>query len=136
MRVVVKGNSEAFEAFALKTIDKTQTMQKNQLLLLKSELESLRALPRDSPYLVRTEAVWADATMVYMLMEYLPGGDLMGLLIQLDTFDEDMTRVYMAQAARAIDVLHSHGFVHRDVKPDNLLLSASGHLKLTYAVER
>lgn len=55
----------------------------------------------------------------------------MNMLIKYDTFSEDVTRFYIAETVLAIESVHERGFVHRDVKPDNLLIDAEGHLKLS-----
>ncbi|CAM9551444.1 unnamed protein product, partial [Laminaria digitata] len=55
----------------------------------------------------------------------------MGLLMKYDTFGEDATRVYMAETAMAIARVHELGYIHRDLKPDNILLDWDGHVKLT-----
>ena len=55
----------------------------------------------------------------------------MSLLIKEDVFSEDVTRFFMAEAAQAISSVHALGYIHRDIKPDNMLLDAKGHLKLT-----
>lgn len=55
-------------------------------------------------------------------MEFLPGGDLMTMLIKYDTFSEDVTRFYMAECVLAIEAVHKLGFIHRDIKPDNILM--------------
>jgi len=64
-------------------------------------------------------------------MEYLPGGDLFSLLRNLTVFDEEMARNYIAELTLALEYLHSKGVVHRDLKPDNILISRTGHIKLT-----
>jgi protein-serine/threonine kinase len=64
-------------------------------------------------------------------MEFLPGGDLMTMLIKYDTFSEDVTRFYIAECVNAIHAIQQMGFVHRDIKPDNLLIDQNGHLKLS-----
>jgi len=64
-------------------------------------------------------------------MEFLPGGDLMTMLIKYDTFSEDVTRFYMAECVLAIEAVHSLGFIHRDIKPDNILIDKDGHIKLS-----
>lgn len=64
-------------------------------------------------------------------MEYLPGGDMMTLLIKYDIFPEEMCRFYVAECVLAIESVHRQGFVHRDIKPDNILFDCKGHVKLT-----
>lgn len=63
-------------------------------------------------------------------MEYLPGGDLLSLMIRNGAFDEELARFYLAEMTQALNALHQMGFVHRDVKPENILLDRFGHLKL------
>jgi citron Rho-interacting kinase len=64
-------------------------------------------------------------------MEYLPGGDLLGLMIRHGAFDEDLARFYLAEIALAINALHNLGYAHLDIKPENILLDRFGHLKLS-----
>lgn len=68
---------------------------------------------------------------MYLVMEYLPGGDLLSLMIRNGTFTEDLVKFYLAEIAVALHALHSMGFVHRDIKPENIVLDRFGHLKLT-----
>lgn len=64
-------------------------------------------------------------------MEYMVGGDLKSLLTVYGFFDEATARFYCAEMTLALQYLHSHGIIHRDIKPDNMLISMSGHVKLT-----
>lgn len=64
-------------------------------------------------------------------MEYMIGGDLKSLLAVSGYFDEAAARFYCAEVTLALQYLHKHGIVHRDIKPDNMLVATSGHLKLT-----
>lgn len=71
-----------------------------------------------------------DHDHLYLVMEYLPGGDLLGLMCRHGAFDEDTARFYLAELTQALHALHQQGFVHRDIKPENILLDRFGHLKL------
>ncbi|KAJ0736599.1 putative protein kinase AGC-MAST family [Helianthus annuus] len=64
-------------------------------------------------------------------MEYLNGGDLFSLLKNLGCLEENMARVYIAELVLALEYLHSLNVIHRDLKPDNLLIGPYGHIKLT-----
>ena len=65
-----------------------------------------------------------------MVTEYLPGGDMMTLLMRRDTLTERETQFYIAETVLALESIHKRGYIHRDIKPDNLLLDKFGHMKL------
>ena len=69
----------------------------------------------DSPWVVKLHLGFQDETFLYMLMEYLPGGDLMTSLIHYEIFSEDVTRFYIAEILLAIEAVHKLGFIHRYV---------------------
>ncbi|KAL3319235.1 hypothetical protein Ciccas_002108 [Cichlidogyrus casuarinus] len=71
-----------------------------------------------------------DKECVYLCMDYMPGGDLYHWIEEYDTLTEEQTRFYLAETLMAVECLHSMNFIHCDLKPDNLLLDAKGHLKL------
>ncbi|CAG8441902.1 11862_t:CDS:10 [Diversispora eburnea] len=72
-----------------------------------------------------------DMVRKNMVMEYLIGGDLSSLLQCFERFDEDMARMYTAEVVLALEYLHNNGITHRDLKPDNMLITSEGHIKLT-----
>ena len=64
-------------------------------------------------------------------MEYLQGGDLMTLLMEKDILSEEMSRFYIAETILAIESVHNMNYIHRDLKPDNLIIGKDGHIKLS-----
>lgn len=85
----------------------------------------------NSHWVVQLYYSFQDTSYLYLLMEFLPGGDLMTMLIKYDTFSEDVTRFYIGEIALAIEAVHRLGFIHRDIKPDNILIDKKGHIKLS-----
>jgi len=72
-----------------------------------------------------------DTKHLYLVMEFLAGGDLMTLLMRKDILTEDESRFYIAETILAIESVHNLNYIHRDLKPDNILLDKNGHVKLT-----
>mmetsp|Transcript_8547 Transcript_8547/g.17386 ORF Transcript_8547/g.17386 Transcript_8547/m.17386 type:complete len:591 (+) Transcript_8547:543-2315(+) len=117
--------------YALKAMKKEMMVLKNQVGHVRAERDVLATADADNQWLTVLHYSFQDDTHLYMVMEYMPGGDLMSLLMREDTFSEEATKFLMAEAAHAISAIHALGYIHRDVKPDNFLIDADGHLKLT-----
>jgi len=117
--------------YALKSMKKEMMVMKNQVGHVRAERDALAAADDENRWLTLLHYSFHDELNLYMVMEFLPGGDLMSLLMKEDTFTEDTTRFFMAEAAHAISCVHALGYIHRDIKPDNILLDARGHLRLT-----
>ncbi|KAJ3293854.1 Serine/threonine-protein kinase [Borealophlyctis nickersoniae] len=128
VRLVQKADTG--KIYAMKTLRKAEMVKKDQLAHVKAERDVL-AESVNTPWVVQLYYSFQDAMYLYLIMEFLPGGDLMTMLIKYDTFSEDVTRFYIAECVSAISAVHDLGFVHRDIKPDNLLIDKDGHIKLS-----
>uniref|UniRef100_A0A5K3EXS6 non-specific serine/threonine protein kinase n=1 Tax=Mesocestoides corti TaxID=53468 RepID=A0A5K3EXS6_MESCO len=115
--------------YAMKILRKADMRQKDQIAHVRAERDIL--VKANNPWVVKMFYSFQDSVNLYLVMEFLPGGDMMTLLIKLDTLTEPQTQFYVAETVLAIDSIHKMGFIHRDIKPDNLLLDSKGHLKLS-----
>ena len=117
------------EIFAMKKLKKSEMVRRGQVDHVKAERNLLAEV--NSRTVVTLYYSFQDDQFLYLVMEYLPGGDVMTLLIRRDTLTEEETRFYLAQTITALETIHRHNFIHRDIKPDNLLLDKDGRMKLS-----
>lgn len=115
--------------YAMKILRKTEVLRRNQVAHVKAERDILAEA--DNEWVVKLYYSFQDDKFLYFVMDYIPGGDLMSLLIKFEIFPEDLARFYIAELVLAIESVHRMGFVHRDIKPDNVLIDKDGHIKLT-----
>ncbi|XP_077009329.1 serine/threonine-protein kinase greatwall-like isoform X2 [Tamandua tetradactyla] len=115
--------------YAVKVVKKADMINKNMTHQVQAERDAL-ALSK-SPFIVHLYYSLQSTSNVYLVMEYLIGGDVKSLLHIYGCFDEEMAVKYISEVALALDYLHRHGIIHRDLKPDNMLISNEGHIKLT-----
>nr|XP_031848884.1 serine/threonine-protein kinase tricorner isoform X1 [Nomia melanderi] len=115
--------------YAMKILRKADMLQKEQVAHVRAERDVL--VEADHQWVVKMYYSFQDPINLYLIMEFLPGGDMMTLLMKKDTLSEECTQFYISETALAIDSIHKLGFIHRDIKPDNLLLDARGHIKLS-----
>lgn len=113
----------------MKSMQKEAMILKNQVGHIRAERDILTE--SENPWIVTMHYSFQDAKNLYMVMDYLPGGDFMGLLIKQKTFPESAAKHYMCELVMAVSSVHALGYIHRDLKPDNILLDWEGHLKLT-----
>lgn len=115
--------------YAMKKLRKADMQRKEQVNHAWSERHVLVAA--DHPFVCKLCFAFQSSEFLYLVMEFLAGGDFMTLLIDRDTLLEEEARFYVAEMVVAIDSIHKLGFIHRDVKPDNLLIDENGHIKLS-----
>jgi len=127
VRVVRK--KEDNKVYALKMMRKKEMIAKKQVTHIRAERNLLAAA--DNTWLVKLHFSFQDDMFLYLVMEYCAGGDLMTILMREDILSEPCTKFYMAELAMAIKSVHDLKFVHRDLKPDNVLISTAGHVKLS-----
>ncbi|CAI5492212.1 unnamed protein product, partial [Closterium sp. Naga37s-1] len=115
--------------YAMKKLKKAEMLRRGQVEHVKAERNLLAEV--ESKCIVQLYCSFQDEEFLYLVMEYLPGGDMMTLLMRKDTLTEDEARFYVGETVLAIESIHKHNYVHRDIKPDNLLLDRHGHMKLS-----
>lgn len=97
--------------YAMKTLIKSEMLKRKQLNHVKAERDLLAE--SDNPWIVSLYYSFQDDYYLYLIMEFVPGGDLMSMLIKYDTFPEDVTKFYMAECLLSIEAIHNLGFIHR-----------------------
>ncbi|XWS76232.1 hypothetical protein CRYUN_Cryun01aG0157800 [Craigia yunnanensis] len=117
------------QVYAMKKLKKSEMLRRGQVEHVKAERNLLAEV--DSNCIVKLYCSFQDEEFLYLIMEYLPGGDMMTLLMRKDILTEDEARFYVAETILAIESIHKHNYIHRDIKPDNLLLDRYGHLRLS-----
>ncbi|VDK52778.1 unnamed protein product [Anisakis simplex] len=128
-RVCIVQYKSTKKHYALKYISKRRCVQRMAVNHVLHELDLLAHLSH--PFIVNLWFSFQDTHYMYMVSDLLLGGDLRYHLNQQGRFSEDRAKLYICEIALAIDYLHHESIVHRDVKPDNILLDNSGHAHLT-----
>ncbi|WVR07822.1 hypothetical protein IAU60_004865 [Kwoniella sp. DSM 27419] len=114
--------------FAMKVLKKSEIVRLKQVEHINSERMILERVRH--PFVVELYATYQDQLNVYMLLSYIPGGELFSHLRRAGRFSADVTRFYLASIVMAIEYLHSHDIIYRDLKPENLLLDRHGYLRI------
>ena len=109
---------------------------KKQVLIIKNQIrhvinEQIIMSKASTPWIVELKASFQEGDYLYLVMEYLPGGDLMNLLIEKDILTEKEAKFYISELILAIESIHNLDCIHRDIKPDNILIDKNGHIKLS-----
>lgn len=114
---------------AVKKMKKKEMIYKNQVGHIRAERDVLAFA--DIPWIVELKCSFQDEKYLYLVMEYLAGGDLMTLLMKKDILTEAESKFYISELIVAVDSVHKMNYIHRDLKPDNILIDNQGHIKLS-----
>mmetsp|Transcript_27953 Transcript_27953/g.67943 ORF Transcript_27953/g.67943 Transcript_27953/m.67943 type:complete len:551 (+) Transcript_27953:147-1799(+) len=115
--------------YAIKIIDKRKVPLKDLERQIKREVKIMQYLRHD--FIVSVHQVLMSGTRMYLVMDYVSGGELFDLIVKKQRVDEKESRKYFQQLVDAVSYCHSKGVYHRDLKPENLLLDDNGNLKIT-----
>ncbi|XP_030953969.1 CBL-interacting serine/threonine-protein kinase 3-like isoform X3 [Quercus lobata] len=122
-------NSETGEPVALKILDKEKVLKHKMAEQIRREIATMKLIKH--PNVVRLYEVMGSKTKIFIVMEFVTGGELFDKIVNHGRMREDEARRYFQQLINAVDYCHSRGVYHRDLKPENLLLDAYGNLKVS-----
>ena len=127
-RVYLARKRATGDVYAVKAMRKADLVRRNAAATARAERDALAAAA--CPFVIASYYAFTSPDCVYIVMEYAPGGDLASLLAVVGALDEPAARAATADAVLALEFCHAAGVVHRDVKPDNLLVAGDGRVKL------
>mmetsp|Transcript_123812 Transcript_123812/g.214656 ORF Transcript_123812/g.214656 Transcript_123812/m.214656 type:complete len:336 (+) Transcript_123812:78-1085(+) len=127
--LVKKKDDEKETVYAMKMLRKEHVVKRNQVEHTKTERNVLEAV--DHPFIVKLHYAFQTPTKLYLVLEYCAGGELFFHLSRAGRFSEGRCKFYASEICLAIAYLHSKDIIYRDLKPENLLLDAEGHTKVT-----
>ncbi|KAF8806666.1 AGC/PKA protein kinase [Phlegmacium glaucopus] len=114
--------------YAVKVLNKERIARMKQIEHTNNEQKMLQSVQH--PFIINLWGVFQDAGNLYMVMDFVPGGELFTLLRRSNRFPDPVAKFYAAEVALALNHLHTEHIVYRDLKPENILLNSDGHIKI------
>jgi len=113
----------------MKVLNKVEVAERNEMTHARAENSILRKL--DCPFLVKMHYAFQNNDKLYFVMDFINGGELFFHLQREGKFSEERVKFYVSEIVMGLEYLHAKGIIYRDLKPENLLLSAEGHIVMT-----
>ncbi|KAJ7658537.1 kinase-like domain-containing protein [Mycena rosella] len=114
--------------YAIKVLNKERVVKMKQVEHTNNEQRMLECVQHS--FIINLWGYFQDTANLYMVMDFVPGGELFTLLRRSNRFPDPVAKFYAAEVALALNHLHGLGIIYRDLKPENVLLNADGHIKV------
>jgi serine/threonine protein kinase len=118
---------ETKKVYAMKILNKFEMIRRSDTAFFWEERDIMAHTK--SEWIVQLHYAFQDVCNLYMVMDFVPGGNMVSLMEKYE-IPEKWVQFYTAELVLALEAIHAMGYIHRDVKPENLLLDSKGHLKL------
>ncbi|KAG0764307.1 hypothetical protein G6F16_006964 [Rhizopus arrhizus] len=128
-RVHLSRSKHNHRYYAIKVLKKSEIVRLKQVEHTNNEKHILETTA--NPFMVNLWGTFQDDINLYMVMDYVPGGELFSILRKAKRFPDHVARFYAAEVVLVIEYLHSKNIIYRDLKPENILIDANGHIKIT-----
>lgn len=129
VRLVTYKGDQSNRLYAMKSMSKAKLIDAKNKEHLRTERLILERMY--NPFLTHLEFAFQTPDKIYMVMDFMSGGELFFWMEKKRRFPESCVKLYVAEITLAIEALHSKNFIYRDLKPENILMDAEGHIKLT-----
>ena len=128
-KVMLVRKKDTHKIYAMKTLRKAQLLKRNQIAHTATERNILQNL--NHPFLCELQFAFQSKDKLYMVLEFMPGGELFFWLKQQRRFSANRCKLYAAEILLGLGFLHAHDIIYRDLKPENILMDGDGHLRIT-----